>query len=254
MSVESAWELRQGDCLALLPEVEAGSVALAFVDSPYNQGVNYGSGRKADLLSDRDFVRWCRRWIEECYRVLSSTGTLWILISNEYVCELGCEAKTAGFAKRSHIIWYESFGVCNNALTNFSRSHRHLMRFTKSNEWTFNPDTLMVPSDRQAKYGDKRANPSGKIMNDVWLDVPRVCGTFKERVKGVPTQLPIALVQRCIACTSNPGDLVLDPFAGSGTSGVAALSLSRRWLGMELNSTFAEIARSRLIAVSEGKE
>jgi DNA modification methylase len=101
-----------------------------------------------------------------------------------------------------------------------------------------------VPSDRQTKYGDKRAAAGGKIMGDVWT-ISRVCGTFKERVKGVPTQLPSELVRRIVGVSSNPGDTVLDIFAGSGTVCAVAEEMGRQGVGIELNPEYAEIAHGR---------
>ena len=108
---------------------------------------------------------------------------------------------------------------------------------------------VTVPSDRQAKYGDRRAAPGGKIMGDVW-QISRVCGTFKERVDGVPTQLPRELVERIIGVSSNPGDVILDPFAGSGTTLAVAQRMGREAVGIELNPDYAKIAERRVEALA----
>jgi site-specific DNA-methyltransferase (adenine-specific) len=127
------------------------------------------------------------------------------------------------------------------------------------------------PSDRQVKYNDKRANPDGRIWDDLWgvnpeiswIDsecwgvdppIPRVCGTFKERLKWAPTQLPIKLLLPIVGCSSDPGDLILDPFSGSGTTGVAAIKLGRRYLGIEQNPDFARLSRDRLNNVANSTE
>ena len=112
-------------------------------------------------------------------------------------------------------------------------------------------DSVTVPSARQTKYGDKRAAAGGKNLDDVW-QIPRIAGTHAERVEEVPTQLPIALVRLVVGCCSNPGDLVVDPFCGLGTTGVVAGELGRRFVGIELRETFAAIARKR-IAKESGK-
>jgi site-specific DNA-methyltransferase (adenine-specific) len=93
--------------------------------------------------------------------------------------------------------------------------------------------------------GDPRANPAGKVLDDVWV-IPRVCGTFRERVRGVPTQLPLALVARIVRGLSRPGDLVVDPFTGSGTTGVVCIEHGRRFQGIELREEYAAIARGRI--------
>lgn len=104
-------------------------------------------------------------------------------------------------------------------------------------------------SDRQSKYGDSRANPDGKVWDDVWSinpPIPRLTGTASERIPGPPTQLLLALLRPIVACASEPGDLVLDPFCGTGTTGAACLELGRRFLGVELSPASAALAKKRL--------
>jgi site-specific DNA-methyltransferase (adenine-specific) len=129
--------------------------------------------------------------------------------------------------------------------------------------FVFHREPVTRPSDRQAKYNDKRANPSGRIWDDLWgvnpeipwIDgdlwgvdppIPRVCGTFHERIPGFPTQLPLKLLLPIIGCSSDPGDLIVDPFSGSATTGAAALQLRRRYLGIERSPEFARLSRERL--------
>lgn len=113
----------------------------------------------------------------------------------------------------------------------------------------FNSDAVSRPSDRQLKYADKRAAPDGKLWDIVWC-IPRLVENSQERLPDFPTQLPLALLTPIIQCGSNPGNLVIDPFSGSGTTGVAALLGSRRFIGCELNSRFARAAEVRLANVA----
>jgi site-specific DNA-methyltransferase (adenine-specific) len=119
--------------------------------------------------------------------------------------------------------------------------------------FVFNRDAVTRPSDRQAKYADKRANPRGKLWDDVWginPPIPRLTGTCNERIPGFPTQLPLRLLEPIVLCASEPGDLVVDPFCGSGTTGVAAIENKRRFIGIEKSDKFARLARLRLRGVS----
>jgi site-specific DNA-methyltransferase (adenine-specific) len=116
--------------------------------------------------------------------------------------------------------------------------------------------TLQIPGGKGKgaliKDNDKRANPAGRIWDDVWgIDppIPRVCGTFKERLAGFPTQLPLALLRPIIGCATDPNDLILDPFSGSATTGVAALELGRRYIGIERSPEFAARSRERLAKI-----
>ena len=118
-------------------------------------------------------------------------------------------------------------------------------------QFTFNIEVLTTRSRRQ-EIGDPRANPAGKVLDDVWT-IPRVCGTFRERVQGVPTQLPLALVRRIVLGLARPGDLVLDPFTGSGTTGVVCAEYGRRFAGIELREQYAVIARERINRAASAK-
>lgn len=241
----------EGDCLALLPTVEAGSVRLVFADPPYNIGVDYGHGKKADRLPPAEYLDWCRRWIGEAARLLTPDGSMWVLINSEWADYFGMMLRESGLHRRAWIIWYESFGT--NCRKTFNRTSRHLFYMVKDpKRFVFNPDAVSRPSDRQAIYGDKRADPGGKVWDDVWginPPIPRVCGTFKERIPDFPTQLPLKLLRPIVGCASDPGDLVLDPFSGSGTTAHAAAEMGRHFIGIEKSPEFTRRSRSRVSTV-----
>jgi site-specific DNA-methyltransferase (adenine-specific) len=232
-----------GDGIAGLKE-HRGKARLITADSVYNVGIDYGDGAKADRLPDHVYLDWCRTWMEAARDVLTPDGSLWVLICNEYADEFGCALKRIGLTIRSWITWYETFGVnCSNS---FNRCSRRLFYCVKNpKRFVFNAEAVTRQSDRQAKYNDKRANPGGKIMDDVWL-IPRLTGTCKERIPGFPTQLPMALLRPIVGCASDPGDLVIDPFCGSGTTGAVCIESSRRFIGFEKQERFADLARKRL--------
>lgn len=230
-----------GDCLDILPTIADESVDLVVTDPPYNIGIDYGSGRKADRRSD--YPEWCHRWISECHRVLRQGGSMWVISGQEYGAHIDIAIQSSGLTVRNRITWHETFGVyCHNK---FGRCSRPIFYAVKGDGFVFNREAVTVPSARQTKYGDKRASPNGKIMGDVW-EVPRVCGTFRERLPGVPTQLPEALVRKMVGVSSKFGQVVLDPFAGSGTVPAVAASMGRSFIGIELNDDYAAIAESRV--------
>jgi site-specific DNA-methyltransferase (adenine-specific) len=231
-----------GDCLESLQTLERESVDLVVTDPPYNIGIDYGYGPDSDRR--RDYDLWCERWIGWCYRALKPRGSLWIISGQEYGAFIDISIQNAGMTVRNRITWHETFGVyCQKKFGRCSRPIYYAVKNQK--RFTFNADAVTIPSARQAKYGDKRANPAGKIMGDVW-QVNRVCGTFRERVAGVPTQLPEELVERIIGVSSNPGDTILDPFAGSGTTLAVAARMGRSGIGCELNPEYAKIAEARI--------
>jgi site-specific DNA-methyltransferase (adenine-specific) len=244
---EPPWEIVTGDCLAELKKLRAGSVRLVFADPPYNIGVDYGHGAAADRLADHAYLEWAEAWVRECISVLTDDGSLWVLIGDEYAAEYAVAVKRQGYVIRAWVKWYETFGV-NNA-NNFNRCSRHLFYCVKDpKRFVFHPSAVRRPSDRQAKYADARAVPGGKVWDDVW-QIPRLVGTAKERLPDFPTQLPLALLLPVVGCASDPGDLIVDPFGGSGTTGEAALRLGRRYVGIEQSAEYAVLARRRLLAV-----
>jgi DNA modification methylase len=236
-----------GDCLKVLPTLERGSVDLVITDPPYNIGIDYGAGAKADRRKDYDL--WCERWINWCYRALKPHGSMWIISGQEHGADIDIAMRNCGLTMRNRITWHETFGVyCHKKFGRCSRPIYYAVKDPK--HFTFNAEAVTVPSARQEKYGDRRANPAGKIMGDVW-QINRVCGTFRERVAGVPTQLPEELVERIVRVSSNPGDTALDPFAGSGTTLAVAARLGRAGVGCELNPDYAAIAERRIAAACE---
>ena len=259
--------ITQGDCLAILADKPAASVHLAFADPPFNIGYDY------DTYDDRrpadDYLAWSRRWMAAVTRVLRDDGTFWLAIGDEYAAELKVLAtRELGLTCRSWVVWYYTFGV--NCRTKFSRSHAHLFHFVKDPaRFTFNDDAIRVPSARELVYGDRRADPRGRLPDDTWIlrpqDLPegftadgdtwyfpRVCGTFKERSGWHGCQMPEQLLGRIIRVSSHPGDVVLDPFGGSGTTLAVAKKLGRSFLGCELSTDYANRIRERLEGIRVG--
>ena len=249
------------DCVAGMQEIPAGSVDLAFADPPFNIGYKY------DVYEDKkaaeDYLDWTRQWGRALVTALKPTGTFWLAIGDDFAAELKLIfQRELGLTCRSWVIWYYTFGV--NCKFKFSRSHTHLFHFVKNpNLATFNGDAIKVPSARQLVYGDKRAQNGGRLPDDTWIlrpqDVPeafggeedtwyfpRVCGTFKERAGFHGCQMPEQLLGRIIKACSNPGDLMLEPFAGSGTTLIVAKKLDRRFIGFELSESYAAKVQERL--------
>jgi DNA modification methylase len=249
-SIHPSWEITEGDCVEVLTTLAPGSVRLVFADPPYNIGVDYGNGPDADRLDQDDFLDWSQSWIDAAAKLLAPDGSMWVLINDEWADLFGVMLRDAGLHRRSWIKWYESFGINNTG--NFNRCSRHLFYCVKDpKRFVFHGDAVSRPSDRQLKYQDKRADPGGKLWDNVWginPPIPRLVDNHAERLPDFPTQLPLALLLPIVGCASDPGDLVLDPFNGSGTTGAAAIRLGRRYRGIEKSPQFASMARLRLTA------
>ena len=259
--------LLEGDCLQSLAGLPDRCAHLAFADPPFNIGYDYDT--YDDRRSADDYLAWSKRWMGEIVRVLRPDGTFWLAIGDEYAAELKVLAtRELGLTCRSWVVWYYTFGV--NCRQKFSRSHAHIFQFVRDpSSFTFNTDAIRVPSARELVYGDRRADPKGRLPDDTWIlrpqDLPegfggdedtwyfpRVCGTFKERSGWHGCQMPEQLLGRIIRASSNPDDLVIDPFSGSGTTLAVASKLGRRYLGCELSPQYAARIRERLSTARPG--
>lgn len=244
-----------GDCIQVMHGWQGTVVDLVFADPPYNIGLRYD--HYDDNLTPEEYLTWSHSWLRAVWGVLRWGGTFWLAISNRWQAELKILAQGVGFTWRDTVVWHYTFGPRQES--KFTPSWVALHYLVKVQPgghtpytWNAEDPELRVPSDRQLKYNDARANPRGKLPNNIWsygyvaedLDpmgnvwlASRVCGTFKERTAH-PCQMPEAVLNRVIRATSNPGDVVLDPFCGSGTTLASALKLGRKAVGIELSEAY----------------
>ena len=253
------------DCVEFLANYRGPRPKLIFADPPFNIGYEYD--RYDDRMKYEHYVEWTGRWMKAAADALDPAGSFYVAIGDEYaaeVCVIG--KRDLGLTLRNWIIWQYTFGQAMQS--KFARGHAHIFYFVKDPKaFTFNADAVRVASDRQMLYKDVRANPKGKVPDDVWTicrdcarkgalagetvgdDVwleSRVCGTFKERVQWHPCQMPEKLLERIVRVSSNPGDLVFDPFAGSGTTLTVAHRLGRHWLGTDISPDYVKNANARV--------
>ncbi len=255
------------DCIEGMRKLEDGVIDLAFADPPFNIGYKYDVYR--DRKDSDDYVDWCQSWIGEVVRLLKDDGTFWLAIGDEYAAELKVlMQREFRLVCRSWVLWYYTFGV--NCKNKFNRSHAHLFQMVKNpKRFTFNAQQIRVPSARMLVYGDRRANPAGRLPDDTWIlrpqDLPegfdaegdtwyfpRVAGTFREREGFHGCQMPEQLLGRIIRACSNEGEIVLDPFGGSGTTMVVAKKLGRHYVSYELSENYAQRVRERLNKIKAG--
>jgi site-specific DNA-methyltransferase (adenine-specific) len=221
-----AGRLLPGDCFDVLPRVADGSVDCIATDAPFNIGLKYDG--YDDDLPDEEFRRRLHVLAGEFRRVIKPAGSVWFFMGPRHQADAFIALRDAGLHHRNSIVWHYTFGPCQK--NKFTPSWTMIHYFTAHpSRFTFNADRVRVPSARQLKYADRRANAKGKVPDDTWALLPgdhpelfrpdgdawlvsRVAGTFKERT-GHVTQLPLALVERIVRVATNPGDLVLDPFA-----------------------------------------
>lgn len=231
-----------GDCVAGLAALEAGSVDCVFADPPFNIGYTYDAYK--DNLTYPAYVDWSFTWLQACDRVLRPGGALWVVMGDSYAAEVKCLITgNLRYTLRNWCIWHYKFGV--HCQTKFTPSHAHIFYAVKPGaRHVFNAHLVREPSARLV-VGDKRADPRGRVPADVWT-YPRVAGTHAERQGWHPCQVPEALVQRALLATTDQFSVVLDPFAGSGTTLAVADRLRRDWIGFEISSRYCDGIASRV--------
>ena len=252
--------LYQGDCRTLLASLPAISVQLIITSPPYNNGKEYEEQQQ----TLEEYLRLQEEVITECVRVLRPSGSICWEVGNHMVGDgeiLPLDIPLHSiFAKhrlklRNRIVWHFEHGL--HAKNRLSGRYEVLMWYTKSDDYTFNLDLVRVPQKYPGKrhfkgphVGELSGNPLGKNPSDVWI-FPNVKSNHVEKTEH-PCQFPIELVDRMLLATTNPGDVVLDPFAGTSTSLVAALLRERLACGAEIMPAYVEISRRRIEQTVEG--
>ena len=233
---------------------------LTVTSPPYDIGKSY-----EQRIPLEEYVGWQKSIITEIFRRTKPKGSIcwqvgnWVdkgeirpldIILAPIFWELGMKL-------RNRIVWH--FGHGTHAKTRFSGRYETILWFTKTDEYTFNLDAVRIPAKYPGKRhfkgehkGELSGNPLGKNPEDVW-DIPNVVGNHVEKTIH-PCQYPVGLISRLIRALTNTGDLVFDPFAGSGSTAVAALSEGRRFVGTEIVSEYVEIASARIARTLAGTE
>ncbi len=259
----AGWALVQGDSLAVLEKLPPSSVDVAFADPPYmlsNGGTTCHSGRRASVnkggwdasrgvSEDHAFQA---RWLEAVRRVLKPSGTLWVSGTQHVIFSIGFAMQEIGFHLLNTVTWYKPNASPNLSCRFFTHSTEILL-------WA--SPTRARPLRHRFNYKAMKAANGGRQMRDLWeiCEAPAPGGGQvvwsvptpgpREKVHGRhPTQKPLALLERILGASAGPGDLVLDPFAGSATTGVAALRAGCRFLGIESDSAFVDLSARRLRA------
>ena len=247
----------QGDCVEVLKEkIDSESVDLIFADPPYNlSGSNlkwegnktggdwYMVNEEWDKMSGIEYFQFTSEWIKGCRRVLKKNGSIYISCTYHNIAEVMINLKHAGFKINNIITWYKKNAMPNMTRRVYTHASEFVIWGVKGKNWIFNYEDLKKINP------EKQKNGSQKQMRDVW-SLPLVQG--EERVKGEdgralhPTQKPKEMLKRIITASSNEGDLVLDPFLGSGTTAVVAKKLGRNWIGIEKEKKYIEASKKRL--------
>lgn len=228
-----------GDAVDEMSRLPSESIDLVVADPPYNLGKDYGNNR--DLKAWREYERFTDAWIAEAIRVTKPTGSIYVFMGVRFISKLFTLLEDKhGLLFNSWITWHYTQGMGRKV--GFSPRHEDILFFNKSREFTFNLDAVRIPQ----KYYRQRNNMAGANPGDVW-QFSHVHYCSAERVEH-PTQKPEALMERIIRASSNPSDLILDPFVGSGTTSRVAAHLERRWIGIDINPDYITLAHRRIEA------
>jgi site-specific DNA-methyltransferase (adenine-specific) len=242
--------LFQGDCLTVLPNIKDETVDTIFADPPFNLGKEYG-GSVNDERPDHEYLEWSYRWIDECIRVLQPGGAFFLYNLPRWNIPLGTYLMQKGLLFRNWIAINIKFSL--PIPKRIYPSHYSLLYYTKGKAKTFRsirtPIEVCRHCGKEIKdYGGHRdaMNPKGVNLTDVWNDIPPVRHWKFKSKKRKTNQLSTKLIRRCLELSSRPGDLVLDPFGGSGTTYDVCEHTGRHWIGMEVEKESCEIIVERL--------
>lgn len=250
-SVED-YQLVEGNCLDVLGELPGECIDMIFADPPYNlsnDGFTCQAGRAVSVNKgewdrsrglENDF-EFHRLWISACRRVLKPNGTIWISGTYHSIYACGFALQLAGYHILNDIAWFKPNASPNLSGRYFTASHETLIwaRKEKKAKHTFNYQRM-----KEGSFPKDILKKPGKQMRSVWaIGTPN---SEEKRYGKHPTQKPEAVLERIVIASTNEGDIVLDPFVGSGTTGVAAARNARRFIGIDMERGFLEVASKRL--------
>jgi len=251
-------QIVQGDCVEVMNSMPAESVDLIFADPPYNLQLQNELHRpnmtRVDAVDDHwdkfasfeDYDEFSRAWLSACKRVLKKTGTIWVIGSYHNIFRVGTIMQEMGYWILNDVIWIKSNPMPNFRGVRFTNAHETLI-------WASTGQGAKYTFNHQAMKG---LNEDKQMRSDWWIVS---LATGAERLKDEngdkahSTQKPEALLYRVILSSSNPGEVVLDPFMGSGTTGVVAKRLHRKWVGIEREENYIRLANKRIEAIQPGQ-
>ena len=247
-----------GNCLDILNALPEKSVNMVFADPPYNLQLGGDLTRpdnsRVDAVNDdwdkfdsfRSYDEFSWRWLQAVRRVLKDNGTVWVIGSYHNIYRVGSLLQDLSYWMLNDVIWRKSNPMPNFRGRRFTNAHETLLWAAKSKEskYTFNYESM------------KALNEDVQMRSDWWMPICNGGERIKDKDgnKAHPTQKPEALLYRVIMASTKPGDVVLDPFFGSGTTGAVAKRLGRKYVGIEQNKDYAQIAEERIAKIQPLKD
>lgn len=235
--------IHNGDCLEYMKTMPDECVDLVITDPPFNIGKKYDS--YADNLKFEEYLKWCYRWLEECIRILKPDGSLYLFNYPENNAYLKVHLdKKLHF--RRWLTWHYNTNT-GHSKKSYTRTQHSILFYTKNDDYTFNKKDVAQPyknpTDKRIQKliaeGKNGTGPYDVLMFNIVKNVS------KEKTEHI-AQLPVGLVELFVKASSKPGQLVFDPFMGSGTTAVAAKKTGRHYLGCEISKKYHDIIKERL--------
>jgi len=247
--------IHHGDALQYLRSLPDACANLLIADPPYSIDKDKEFGEGAFFSSREIWLDWCKQWLMESKRVLKPSGNIFVYAIHHHACFLQTYMYEIGLLYRRQIIWYYENGW--SKYRNAPACHYEpILWFAHRNDSTFHVIREPYKSQARLRHAITKngkvwtPHPDGRQAGDVW-HFPTLAGRrFASERTGHPTQKPLSLSRRLIEHFSDPGDLVVVPFVGSGSECVAAVEAGRRFVGAEINASYIETARSRLSDIS----
>jgi len=256
MSLIQSNVIIHGDALEVLPKLPTCHAQAIIADPPYYNVLKEDWDTQWHQVSE--YLEWSGTWASECMRILKDDGLFFVfgqLGKREHVFIHFMSQLCTRFAFHDLIIWDRVVGY-NERRDSLTPAYEMILVLRKGRQVKFRKDRVRIPYDaktiemylRDKRYRDKKARlqhlSKGRYATNI-LSIPSLKGASREKC-GHPSQKPLELIRKLILMSTDPGDLVLDPFLGSGTTAVAAETLDRRWMGIELNESYCAISRQRI--------
>ncbi len=241
--MDKAIKIIQGDCIDVMKDIGTETVDLIATDPPYNLMKDYGND--SDKRTYSEYIDFSRQWLTEAKRVLKPSGTLYLFMGVRYISYIyEILEQELNFIFNSWISWCYTQGI--GKTKGFSPRHDDILMFTKTKKFKFNLDNVRVPQ----KFYRSINNMRGANPGNVWeFSHVHYCQANRQNH---PTQKPEAIFERIVLASTNKGDLVLDPFCGSGTALRVCQQTDRNCIGIEINGDYVQMVKDRLLKPFSG--
>jgi len=242
-----------GDCLEILKEIEDNSIDMCFADPPFNLHKKYKSYK--DQRESKEYLDWCRKWLSELVRITKPTGSIFVHNIPKWLTYYANILNELAYFRH----WIAWDAMSNPLGKTLLPAHYGILFYTKKPKG-FKFYEIRAPHRRCREcnsylkdYGGKKdqMHPFGALVSDVWTDLHRI--RHMVRRDKHPCQLPVSLLERLVLMSTEPGDIVLDPFLGTGTTAIAAKALGRKFIGIEIDPYYEKIANKKIADTKESK-